>query len=218
MENQITSQTDMTELLEKDAAAFLQFIRNPSNHQEVLQWFNGGSKTYRGYYSTPPQLLLMLTGKLIHTRHSSGFYGSNLPHGIPEKLALEIFKEFTRFPMDPSDQNYYDEDLQTFMEHEEGGLTYRVDHDILVERMIDHFKLYQEPQLVTAEPIPPAPSCGDPYPAEGPPQDPYAEEMDTAYSWPVPAPTPPTYDGHFQNFVDNMDEYYYNQSAAEEFG
>ena len=217
MENQITSQTDMTELLEKDATAFLQFIRNPSNHHEVLKWFNGGSKTYRGYYSSPPQLLLMLTGKLIQTRHSSGFYGSNLPHGIPEELALEIFEEFTRFPMDPSDQNYYEEDLQTFMEYEEGSLTYRKNRETLEQRMVEYFKLNQ---YMPTQPAPPAPSCSDPYPPEGPPQDPYAEGMDTSYSWPAPAliPTPPTYDGHFQNFVDNMDEYYYNHSAAEEIG
>ena len=71
------------------------------------------------------------------------------------------------------------------------------------------------------------PTCSGQYPPEGPPPHSNLDEQDSdeEYNYPVPAPSipfssirPPTYDGHFQNFVDNMDEYERELEEAEEVG
>ena len=125
MNNTEFSNICLTNLLEKDATTFLQYIQDPVNQQHVQRWFNGESKTHQGYYSPPTHLLLMPTGKLAKFPAGS-FYGSDLPEGIPERLALQIFEEFTRFPMDASDQNYYEEDPLTTIINSKDSLTHRL--------------------------------------------------------------------------------------------
>ena len=189
MNNPEFSNICLTNLLEKDAATFLRYIQDPVNHQHVQQWFDGESKTHQGYYSPPTHLLLMLTGKLAPNSQPGSFYGSKLPEGIPESLALEIFAEFTRFPMDASHQNYYEEDLLTLIINNKYSLTHRVENEAFLGRVLEYFNL-SLPTYLRGE---------------------YHPEMnfDDMGSYPRPLlVTPPTYDGHFQNFVDNMDEYY----------
>ena len=196
MNNPEFSNICLTNLLEKDAATFLRYIQDPVNHQHVQRWFNGESKTYLGYYSPPTHLLLMLTGKLAPNSQPGSFYGSKLPEGIPERLALQIFEEFTRFPMDASDQNYYEEDLLTLIINSKYSLTHRVENEAFLACVLEYFNL----SLPTLE-------------------ENITQEMnfDDMGSYPRPLlVTPPTYDGHFQNFVDNMDEYY--NGEVEEIG
>lgn len=215
---------DMTHLLERDAATFLRYIQDPINALQVKRWFEGESKTYRGYYSPPTHLLMMLCGKKAKIYSYENYFGSQIPKGIPESLALEIFEEFTRYPMDACDENYYQEDLQTFLQNSKYTHTHRINNDALKARIIKHFNLTldptpQEDTLPSpALPAPPAPSCSDPYPPEGPPVD--SNTPAETYHYPHPAApfsiVPPTYDGHFQNFVDNMDEYYREMDETDE--
>lgn len=196
MNNPEFSNICLTNLLEKDAATFLRYIQDPVNQQHVQRWFNGESKTHQGYYSPPTHLLLMLTGKLAPNSQPGSFYGSDLPEGIPERLALQIFEEFTRFPMDANDQNYYEEDLLTTICQSKDSLTHRVENEAFLARVLEYFNL----SLPTLE-------------------ENITQEMnfDDIGNYPPPLlVTPPTYDGHFQNFVDNMDEYY--NADVEEIG
>ena len=81
----------------------------------------------------------MLCGKKAKIYPYENYFGSQIPEGIPESLALEIFEEFTRFPMDASDENYYQEDLQTFFQKSKDTCTYRINNDSLKARIIEHF-------------------------------------------------------------------------------
>ena len=200
--------TNLTNLLEKDAVAFLKYIRDENNYQQVKLWFEGGSKTYNGYLSPAPILLFMLCGKATDIGVNCDFFGSHLREGIPEKLALEIFEEFTKFPMDPSDKNYYDEYIGTFIQTHPKCLTHRVDNDALKSRMIEHFKL----KLVdtpTPTPTPCAPSFSK-RPLEERPQPthrvPSFSKQNQHNSNIV---TPSTDVSYFNNFIYNIDKYYH---------
>ena len=99
MNNTEFSNICLTNLLEKDATTFLQYIQDPVNQQHVQRWFNGESKTHRLLFPTT-HLLLMLTGKLAPNT-SDGFYGSDLPEGIPESLPSKFSRSSPGFLWTP---------------------------------------------------------------------------------------------------------------------
>ena len=211
---------NLSELLETNPQLFLQYIKNktPSN----IEWANQGCKSYNNWFSPPLHQLVRLTGKLVNPppNNNHEFFGSLIPDGISEELALEIFHELKKFNLDHEDTDYYQENLEEFLRNREDTICHRTGNERLVKAICKYFQLPDLSSTSTStneveKSYPEPPSCSDPYPypPEGPPQDPY-EDDDNSYYYPVPSPSllltavrPPTYDGHFQNFVDNMDEY-----------
>lgn len=201
--------TNLTDLLEMDAVAFLKYIREKNNYEQVKLWIEGDCKTYNGYFSPAPILLFMLCGKSTQIGFNSGIFGSHLCDGIPEKLALEIFEEFTKFHMDPSDKNYYDEDIGTFIQTHHNCITHRVDNDALKARMIEHFKLTLDE---TSTPTPCAPSFSK-RPLEKNPQSThyvpsFSKQVDEQIQQNSNIDTPATDNGYFHNFIYYIDKYY----------
>lgn len=201
-------------MLEENPREFLKYIKQ--NPKLTLEWTRGNLNAWFERDHPPLHQLIRLTGKLVEPV----FWFSKLPDGIPEDLALEIFEELKKHNLNPKDTDYYNENLEQFLRNREHKAddTNRTGNERLIRRVCEYYGLPDLSDITKPKEYHAPPSCSDPYPypPEGPPRDPYADGSDSEspYHYPVPAPTPritnirpPTYDGHFQNFMDNMDEY-----------
>ncbi len=192
-------------MLEENPREFLKYIKE--NPELTLKWTQGNLNGWFEWYFPPLHQLIRLTGKLV----DPVIRFSKLSDGIPEDLALEIFEELKKHNLNPEDTDYYNENLEQFLRNREHKAddTNRTGNERLIRRVCEYYGLPDLSDITQIQEYHAPPSCSDPYPypPEGPPLDPYVDGL-------VPAPTPqltnirpPTYDGHFQNFVDNMDEY-----------
>ena len=229
----------LSDMLEYEPEVFYHFIRAPYGQKLFEEWVGGNCQTYHNYYSPALFQLVMLTGKLQTA--NKPFFGSYKPDGIPEQLAMNIAKEIFRLKPSPLETNYYDIDLAKFLGDYENikTLTYRTGNSNLRKLIREEYQIPEPVRKASIShvgpPIPsPAPSRAEAASAdeEEVPVSPatsledYVEDAVESvtnennndvdnYIWSGKVfPAPPTYDGHIQNYIDNMDEYHRMYDAA----
>ena len=215
----------LSNLLETEPERFLEEIRTQT--PKTIEWVSQKCKNYHNWFSPPLHQLVRITGKLVKPNQVEvgSYFGEQLPDGIPEDLALEIFEELKKYNLNPEDTDYYGHNLSQFLARRHQTISNRTGNEHLIQSICSYFQLPEitEQSVEYAAP----PTCSGQYPPEEPPPHSNLDEQDSdeEYNYPVPAPSipfssirPPTYDGHFQNFVDNMDEYERELEEAEEVG
>ena len=136
------SSNKLTDMLVGNPEEFLLHIKN--HQEEVRSWVLGGCKTYRDWGSPAVHQLVMLTGELVRkpaTELESRFFGGINPEGIPEDLAIEIFNELSKYPINHLDTNYYGENLQEIFGHYQWRLYTRTGNEMLLKTICEHFGL-----------------------------------------------------------------------------
>ena len=145
IQNRLTegpSSNKATDMLVENPSGFLQHIKN--HKEEVRSWVLGGCKTYRDWGSPAIHQLVMLTGELVRkptTELASRFFGGRNPEGIPEDLALEIFNELCKYPINHLDTNCYGENLEEIFGHYQWKSYYRTGNDKLLQKICERFGL-----------------------------------------------------------------------------
>tara|TARA_B100000963_G_C22573728_1_gene647352 strand:- start:914 stop:1447 length:534 start_codon:yes stop_codon:yes gene_type:complete len=162
----------LSNMLESDPQTFLRYIRK--NELLTQEWISGECKNYHNWYSPAVHQLIILTGKLNTPAKEGEFFGSSMPWGIPEDLAIEIFRELTKYRICWDDTDYYGDNLERLLRRRHQLLTYRTGNEKLIQEVCHYFRL---PDLSTipekkekyAEP--PVCSYPEPLPQEGPPTE-----------------------------------------------
>ncbi len=228
----INPDTDMnflSKMLEQAPELFYEFLKAPCNQEYVKWWVSGGCKSYRNYYSPALFQVIMITGELI-TENKLSFFGSYLRKGISNELACQIAREIFKHNPDPEDTNYYDNNLSVYIKNniKKKGLTSRRGNERFLLFLYKHFKFPAMTSHQSNLPGPPIPSPAATHPAPALPPAPSAPALPPAPSAPAPTnledgandsnsidnyiwggsamPPVPTYDGHIQNYIDNMEE------------
>ena len=134
----------LTDMLVGNPEEFLEHIMNHKNKDEVLLWVSGGCQTYRDWGSPAIHQLVMLTGELARkpaTELASRFFGGKSPTGIPEDLAVEIFNELSKYPINHQDTNHYGENLEEIFGNYQWRPYYRTGNEKLLRKICEHFGL-----------------------------------------------------------------------------
>ena len=114
-------------LLEKNAEKYLEVLNYLSENysRETIQSILN-IREYRSWYSNHVLALSLLVGKLVAVDDNT-FYGSDLPEGIPEILAIQILDKMMSLGADIWALDYYGDPITIIFDSQLLG--YRVEND-----------------------------------------------------------------------------------------
>lgn len=115
-------------LLEKNAEKYLEVLNYLSENysRETIQSILN-IREYRSWYSNHVLALSLLVGKLVAVDDNT-FYGSDLPEGIPEILAIQILDKMMSIGVDIWVSDYYGDTIMSCFNGNKLGSRNQNDH------------------------------------------------------------------------------------------